>query len=81
MTEHASHSVTKKSGLGLVLSRPFIIGSAMLWLAYFIGLVVFYALVNWMPDLLKDAGIEPSTATLISALFPLGGVGAVGSVS
>lgn len=30
-----------------------------------------------MPILLKDAGIEPSTATLISALFPLGGVGAV----
>jgi AAHS family 4-hydroxybenzoate transporter-like MFS transporter len=60
-----------------VLSRPFIVGSAMLWLAYFMGLVVFYALVNWMPILLKDAGIEPSTATLISALFPLGGVGAV----
>jgi len=77
MTEHASHSATKKGGLGLVLSRPFIIGSAMLWLAYFMGLVVFYALVNWMPILLKDAGIEASTATLISALFPLGGVGAV----
>ena len=77
MTEHASHSATKKGGLSLVLSRPFIIGSAMLWLAYFMGLVVFYALVNWMPILLKDAGIEPSTATLISALFPLGGVGAV----
>ena len=77
MTEHASHSTVEKSGLGLVLSRPFIIGSTMLWLAYFMGLVVFYALVNWMPILLKDAGIEPSTATLISALFPLGGVGAV----
>jgi AAHS family 4-hydroxybenzoate transporter-like MFS transporter len=30
-----------------------------------------------MPILLKDAGIEPGAATLISALFPLGGVGAV----
>jgi AAHS family 4-hydroxybenzoate transporter-like MFS transporter len=49
----------------------------MLWLAYFMGLVVFYALVNWMPILLKDAGMHPRTATLISALFPLGGVGAV----
>jgi AAHS family 4-hydroxybenzoate transporter-like MFS transporter len=77
MTEHASHATTTKSGLGLVLSRPFVVGSVMLWLAYFMGLVVFYALVNWMPILLKDAGIDPGTATLISALFPLGGVGAV----
>jgi len=39
--------------------------------------VIFYALINWMPVLFKDAGMDPRTATLISALFPLGGVGAV----
>ena len=33
--------------------------------------------INWMPILLKDAGLTPKSATLISALFPLGGVGAV----
>ena len=33
------------------------------------GLVIFYALINWMPILFKDAGIDPRTATLISALF------------
>ena len=77
MTEHVSHRTISRSGLGLVLSRRFIVGSLMLWIAYFMGLVVFYALVNWMPILLKDAGIEARTATLISALFPLGGIGAV----
>ena len=41
------------------------------------GLVIFYALINWMPILFKDAGIDPKTATLITALFPLGGVGAI----
>lgn len=41
------------------------------------GLVIFYALINWMPVLLKEAGMDPRGATLISALFPLGGVGAV----
>ena len=46
-------------------------------LAYFMGLVIFYALINWMPVLFKDAGIDPKTGTLIAALFPLGGVGAV----
>ncbi len=64
-------------GLRLVLSRPFIVGSLAMWVAYFMGLVIFYALINWMPILFKEAGIDPKTATLISALFPLGGVGAV----
>lgn len=66
-----------KAGLALVLSRPYLAGTAMLWLSYFMGLVIFYALINWMPLLLKDAGFPPHTATLVSALFPLGGVGAV----
>jgi AAHS family 4-hydroxybenzoate transporter-like MFS transporter len=49
----------------------------MLWLAYFMGLVIFYALINWMPILFKEAGLPAQTATLIAALFPLGGVGAI----
>ncbi|WP_198321037.1 MFS transporter [Azohydromonas aeria] len=66
-----------KSGLGTVLSRQYIVGSLSLWVAYFMGLVIFYALINWMPILFRDAGIDAKTATLISALFPLGGVGAI----
>jgi AAHS family 4-hydroxybenzoate transporter-like MFS transporter len=66
-----------KSGIGVVLSPEYRVGSVMLWLAYFMGLVIFYALVNWMPILFKDAGLETQKATLIAALFPLGGVGAV----
>jgi AAHS family 4-hydroxybenzoate transporter-like MFS transporter len=31
------------------------------------GVVIFYALVNWMPLMFKDAGMDPKTATLISA--------------
>jgi MFS transporter, AAHS family, 4-hydroxybenzoate transporter len=65
------------TGPGLVLSRSYIVGSLMLWLTYFMGLVIFYALISWMPLLFKDAGVEPQTATLISALFPLGGCGAI----
>ena len=66
-----------KSGLGLVLSRQYALGSIMLWTAYFMGLVIFYALMNWMPVLFKEGGLNPQTATLVAALFPLGGVGAV----
>jgi AAHS family 4-hydroxybenzoate transporter-like MFS transporter len=67
----------ERGGLAQVLARPYRLGTLMLWLAYFMGLVIFYALINWMPLLFKEAGIEPKTATLIAALFPLGGVGAV----
>jgi AAHS family 4-hydroxybenzoate transporter-like MFS transporter len=66
-----------KSSIGVVLSRTYVVGSVMLWVAYFMGLVIFYALINWMPILFKDAGIAPNTAALISALFPLGGIGAI----
>ena len=63
--------------IGVVLSKALRVGSAMLWLAYFMGLVIFYAMINWMPVLFKDAGLQPQQATLVSALFPLGGIGAV----
>ncbi|SAL34855.1 major facilitator transporter [Caballeronia arvi] len=64
-------------GARVVLSRTYIFGSLMLWLCYFMGLVIFYGLINWMPVLLRDAGLNPQRAALISALFPLGGAGAV----
>jgi MFS transporter, AAHS family, 4-hydroxybenzoate transporter len=66
-----------KSSIGVVLSRAYLVGSVMLWVAYFMGLVIFYALINWMPTLFRDAGMAPGTAALIAALFPLGGVGAI----
>lgn len=66
-----------KRGIGLVLSRSYIVGSVMLWLTYGMGIVIFYALINWMPILLKDAGLDPKTSLLVTSLFPLGGVGAI----
>ena len=64
-------------GVKVILARTYVVGTLMLWLTYFMGLVIFYALVNWMPLLLRDAGLSAQDATLVSALFPLGGVGAV----
>jgi AAHS family 4-hydroxybenzoate transporter-like MFS transporter len=76
MTE-SKPEVAAGSGMGVVLSRPYRVGTVMLWIAYFMGLVIFYALVNWMPVLFKEGGLDPKTSTLVAALFPLGGVGAV----
>jgi AAHS family 4-hydroxybenzoate transporter-like MFS transporter len=76
-TMHEKVETQAKSGIGVVLSRPYLVGSVMLWTAYFMGLVIFYALINWMPILFRDAGLDPRTASLITALFPLGGIVAV----
>lgn len=76
MTETQA-AMAGRSGLSVVLARSFRIGSVMLWLSYFMGLVIFYAFINWMPVLFKEAGMDQRTATLISALFPLGGIGAI----
>jgi Arabinose efflux permease len=72
-----SDVVEGRRGVGMVLSRGYLIGTVMLWTAYFMGLVIFYSLINWMPLLFKQVGLAPKAATLIAALFPLGGVGAV----
>ena len=76
MTERAAPTQAK-GGMGVVLAPNYVVGSVMLWIAYFMGLVIFYALINWMPVLFKDVGLDAKTATLIAALFPLGGIGAV----
>jgi AAHS family 4-hydroxybenzoate transporter-like MFS transporter len=79
MAEEAAGAATDagKTGVRVILSRPFIVGTVMIWLAYFMGLVIFYSLINWMPILFKEAGLDARTATLAASLFPLGGVGAV----
>ncbi|MCA3182729.1 MULTISPECIES: aromatic acid/H+ symport family MFS transporter [unclassified Cupriavidus] len=62
-----------RSAVGTVLAPRYRVGSAMLWLTYFMGLVIFYLLTSWMPTLMKDAGFTLQRASLLTALFPLGG--------
>ena len=73
----AATDAARKTGLVLILSREFLLGTLMMWLAYFMGLVIVYGLVNWMTVLFKDAGIAPARAAVTPAMFQLGGVGAI----
>ncbi len=67
----------QQSGVALVMSGRYLVGTLMLWVAYFMGLVIFYGLVNWMPVLFKEAGVPQAQVTLIATLVSLGGVGAI----
>ncbi|MBB5406341.1 AAHS family 4-hydroxybenzoate transporter-like MFS transporter [Paraburkholderia sp. HC6.4b] len=62
------------AALALVLSRRYLPRTLLLWAAYFLTLVVYYLLVNWMPTLFHDAGFDASRSALVTSLFPLGGV-------
>lgn len=69
----------KQTGLGVVLSPRFRAGTVMLWITYFAGLLVYYLLTSWLPTLIRDTGFTIREASIVTALFPLGGgIGAIG---
>lgn len=71
--------VAERKGLLLVLSAHYWKGSILLWIAYFMGLVIFYGVMNWMPTLFEEASMPGGLASMITGLFALGGLGAIGN--
>jgi AAHS family 4-hydroxybenzoate transporter-like MFS transporter len=79
---NASHAASQNGAraeraqwpLAIVLSARYRFGTLMLWLAYFMGLLIYYLLTNWLPTLFKDTGFSGEKAALMTSLFPLGGV-------
>lgn len=54
------------------------VATLLLWSAFFLGLMVVYLLMNWLPQLLVTQGFSRSEASLALILYSLGG--AVGSL-
>ncbi len=53
-------------------ARP-IAGTLLLWLAAFMGMMCIYLLSNWMPLLLTKEGYSLRQASLVTAMFQVGG--------
>jgi MFS transporter, AAHS family, 4-hydroxybenzoate transporter len=71
-------AVSMGSPLQVMFAPGLLVGTLMLWLSYFMGLLLFYLLTSWMPTLVRDAGNSVSQAATTTALFPLGGgIGAI----
>lgn len=62
----------------LVLSRPYLLGSTLLWGAYFMGLFLVYLIGSWLPSLIKNMGMTVTQAALVTAMYQAGGT--VGSL-
>lgn len=74
-----NHAGTSVSGaLSRIFAPQTLLATVALWVSFFLGLLVLYLLLNWMPQLLVSRGLGRNEASFVQILFNLGGV--VGSL-
>lgn len=56
-----------------ILNTHYRTGTLLLWLAYFSHLFLVYLLGSWMPTMITESGMTPAQASIITAMFQLGG--------
>ena len=53
-------------------------GTLILWVMFFMCMVIIYLLSSWLPTLIKDTGRSLQDASLVTAMFQVGGtIGAI----
>ena len=67
-------AVAARSVFAVIFSGTYGLGTMLLWLTYFMGLVIVYLLTSWLPTLMRDSGASMEEAAFIGALFQFGGV-------
>ncbi|MFK3792445.1 MFS transporter [Pseudomonas piscis] len=67
-------TVRARNVLAVIFSGTCRLGTLLLWLTYFMGLVIVYLLTSWLPTLMRDSGASLEQAAFIGALFQFGGV-------
>ncbi|SAK84883.1 major facilitator transporter [Caballeronia arationis] len=73
----ASFSVPEKAQTGFPVKHLFDPelrrGTLLLWLAFFMSLLVIYLLSSWLPTLISSTGMTLKKASLVTAMFQVGG--------
>ncbi len=54
-------------------------GTVLIWVTFFMSLLIIYLLSNWLPTLVKSTGLTLMEASLVTAMFQVGGT--VGAIS
>ncbi|PKH20004.1 aromatic acid/H+ symport family MFS transporter [Enterobacterales bacterium CwR94] len=62
-----------RSPVGLLFSAEYRRGTFMLWTTYFMGLVIYYVLLSWMPTLMQGLGFSMTQSATLTSLFTFGG--------
>lgn len=55
-----------------LFSMPRLPGTLMLWMTYFMGLVIYYVLLSWMPTLMLGMGYPLAESARLTSLFTFG---------
>lgn len=67
----------KKSSVAQLFSMPWLPGTLMLWMTYFMGLVIYYVLLSWMPTLMLGMGYPLAESAWLTSLFTFGGTAGI----
>jgi MFS transporter, AAHS family, 4-hydroxybenzoate transporter len=62
------------AALALIVSGHYRRRTLLLWLSFFMALVIYYLMTNWMPTLFRKAGFSMAQGALLASVFPLGGL-------
>ncbi|MGA5481624.1 MFS transporter [Pseudomonas siliginis] len=74
----AEPQTQQKTPMRLLFTENYRFGTLALWATYFMGLLVIYLTMGWMPTLLREGGLSIERAATITGLFQIGGtVGAI----
>ncbi|MBK0002013.1 aromatic acid/H+ symport family MFS transporter [Erwinia sp. S38] len=67
----------KKGSVAQLFSQPWLTGTLMLWMTYFMGLVIYYVLLSWMPTLMLGMGYPLAESAWLTSLFTFGGTAGI----
>ncbi|MEH3480783.1 aromatic acid/H+ symport family MFS transporter [Enterobacter cloacae] len=68
---------SKKGSVAQLFSMPWLPGTLMLWVTYFMGLVIYYVLLSWMPTLMLGMGYPLAESAWLTSLFTFGGTAGI----
>ena len=68
-----SEAKSTSGALSRILAPQTLLTTVALWVSFFLGLLVVYLLLNWMPQLLVSRGLAREEASFVQILFNLGG--------
>lgn len=68
---------SKKGSVAQLFSMPWLPGTLMLWVTYFMGLVIYYVLLSWMPTLMQGMGYALAESAWLTSLFTFGGTAGI----
>jgi MFS transporter, AAHS family, 4-hydroxybenzoate transporter len=73
-TEDPNQKATRREGFSRLFDGSLAWATMLLWLLFISDSLGFFFLASWLPVVMGDAGVAPSTASLMTSLFVFAGL-------